>query len=89
MGISDAINGTASLDFLTGVLLMLGGTLLQNIGLGMMKLIHLTEEKKPNARDRIPYWKNIRWWGTFGMFLFGAVMDFGSLGLLPASLGID
>jgi hypothetical protein len=73
----------------------------------MMKLIHLTEEKKPNPRDRIPYWRNIRWWGTFAMFLIGyhksvdissycyhshgferAVMDFGSLGLLPASLGM-
>lgn len=32
------------------------GTVLQNVGLGVMKLIHLTEEKKPLASMRIPYW---------------------------------
>ncbi|GIQ86786.1 magnesium transporter NIPA [Kipferlia bialata] len=65
--------------FLLGVGLCIVATGLQNLSMGMQRLIH----KEPR-----PYYRNLQWWYTMSLLLIGMCMDFVALSFLPASVAL-
>jgi hypothetical protein len=87
MSILEALRSFSSTTFLVGLMLMLGGTLFQNVGLGLQKLVHVRELALP-THTQVSFYRNIKWWSAFGFFLCGVAMDFAALAFLPTSLAM-
>jgi len=71
-----------------GLGLVLSATVLQNVGLGLMKLVHNANVRKEISLQR-PYYRIPRWWASVSLFLVGVLCDVVSLSFLPASLGLS
>lgn len=77
--------------FIAGIILAFVGSTFESLGLTIQKLAQDKEDKK-TAEDedhkQIPYIKLKLWWVGFGVFLFGNILDFVALGLVPAAVVI-
>ena len=74
-------------EYIIGVALSLSATIIQNVALGCMKLVHIAEEKKPPSKQR-QYYQIPKWYVVFLFNIIGVVFDFISLSFLPSSVAM-
>eukprot|EP00300_Choanocystis_sp_HF-7_P008271 c15823_g1_i2.p1 GENE.c15823_g1_i2~~c15823_g1_i2.p1 ORF type:complete len:200 (+),score=22.53 c15823_g1_i2:42-641(+) len=68
--------------FVIGVSLCFASACLSVFGVNLQKLIHLKNEAKPE-RERVPYYRQWKWWCAYLLVILGALFDFASLGFAP------
>ncbi|EFO62565.1 Purine permease-related protein [Giardia lamblia P15] len=60
-------------------------TTCQNVGMFIQKKSHLRQQMRDKT-DSPRYWRSVGWWVGIVVFVFGVVMDFVSLSLLPTTV---
>ncbi|KAL0238882.1 hypothetical protein PCE1_004573 [Barthelona sp. PCE] len=71
-------------SFSIGLILALSGSVVQNVGLSLMKRVHNRSNFEENEAK--PYFANWRWFLCFLVYLSGAAIDLMALSYIPLSL---
>lgn len=83
------------MSYVAGVLIELGATIFQNVGLNLQKLAHhkqLMAEHEHNiyrsTKETPNYCRNWRWWIAILVFLIGVIADFVALAFIPCTVSL-
>ncbi|KWX15464.1 Purine permease-related protein/ Magnesium transporter NIPA [Giardia duodenalis assemblage B] len=82
--LAEKADGTNIL-FWVGCGTVLTSTTCQNVGMFIQKKSHLRQQMRDKTASP-RYWRSVGWWVGTVIFVFGVIMDFVSLSLLPTTV---